>query len=241
MNTKRLAACPFVKTQRLLCRTPFLFLTEPLSCAYRKFCVERVASFLAHSNGCLLFRAGLCVHFSCFAPVASFPALYFTYLLLARNWLRLFHRFKLLASFSCAWRRLRLFPRWTILASFSALNGVLSFPAPDPTCILSRAWRRFSLSRIWPKLHSLSLFVRFLFSRAWTSLHPLSRLTLVLFFPALKPPCILLRGWRRLRLFLLLTLHASYSALDTDREVCTSYNCGGPVKVRRSLSSGQMG
>ena len=53
----------------------------------------------AHSNGCLFFRAGLCVHFSCFAPVASFPALYFTYLLLARNWLRLFHRFKLLASF----------------------------------------------------------------------------------------------------------------------------------------------
>ena len=229
MNTKRLAACPFVKTQRLLCRTPFLFLTEPLSCAYHKFCVERVASFLAHSNGCLLFRAGLCVHFSCFAPVASFPALYFTYLLLARNWLRLFHRFKLLASFpalgagcvfSHAGQYLHhfprsmtfcLFPRQTRLASFPGLDAGSVFPVFDPSCILYRSLSGFFFPALEP---ACILF------RGWRWF---------CFFPALKPTCILLRGWRRLRLFLLLTLHASYSALDTDREVCTSYNCGGPV------------
>lgn len=131
----------------------------------------------AHSNGCLFFRAGLCVHFSCLAPVASFPALYFTYLLLARNWLCLFHWFKLLASF----------PARGAGCVFSHAGQYLHhFPRSMAFCLFPRqtrlAWRRFSLSRVWPKLHSLSLFVRFLFSSAWTSLHPLSRLTLVLFF-----------------------------------------------------------
>ena len=129
----------------------------------------------AHSNGCLFFRAGLCVHFSCFAPVASFPALYVTYLLLGRNWLRLFHRFKLLASFpalgaGCVFSHagqylhhfLRsmafcLFPRQTRLASFPGLDAGSVFPVFDPNCILYR---------------SLSGF----------------------FFPALEPACILFRG-----------------------------------------------
>lgn len=129
----------------------------------------------AHSNGCLFFRAGLCVHFSCFAPVASFPALYFTYLLLARNWLCLFHWFKLLASFpardagcvfSHAGKYLHhfprsmafcLFPRQTRLASSPGLNAGSVFPVFDPSCILYR-----SLSGS--------------------------------FFPALEPACILFRG-----------------------------------------------
>lgn len=183
----------------------------------------------AHSNGCLFFRAGLCVHFSCFAPVASFPSLYFTYLLLARNWLRLFHRFKLLASFpalgagcvfSHAGQYLHhfprsmafcLFPRQTRLASSPGLNAGSVFPVFDQSCILYR-----SLSgSFFPALEPTCILFR---GWRWFC-----------FFPALKPTCILLRGWRRLRLFLLLTLHASYSVLDTDREVCTSYNCGGPV------------
>ena len=183
----------------------------------------------AHSNGCLFFRAGLCVHFSCFAPVASFPALYFTYLLLARNWLCLFHWFKLLASFpargagcffSHAGKYLHhfprsmafcLFPRQTRLASSPGLNAGSVFPVFDPSCILYR-----SLSgSFFPALEPACILFR---GWRWFC-----------FFPALKLTCILLRGWRRLRLFLLLTLHASYSALDTDREVCTSYNCGGPV------------
>ena len=189
----------------------------------------------------LFFRAGLCVHFSCLAPVASFPALYFTYLLLARNWLRLFHRFKLLASFpalgagcvfSHAGQYLHhfprsmtfcLFPRQTRLASFPGLDAGSVFPVFDPSCILYRSLSGFFFPALEP---ACILF------RGWRWF---------CFFPALKPTCILLRGWRRLRLFLLLTLHASYSALDTDREVCTSYNCDGPVKVRRFLSSGQMG
>lgn len=183
----------------------------------------------AHSNGCLFFRAGLCVHFSCLAPVASFPALYFTYLLLARNWLRLFHRFKLLASFpalgagcvfSHAGQYLHhfprsmafcLFPRQTRLASSPGLNAGSVFPVFDPSCILYR-----SLSgSFFPALEPTCILFR-----GWRWFY---------FFPAFEPTCILLRGWRRLRLFPLLTLHASYSALDTDREVCTSYNCGGPV------------
>lgn len=183
----------------------------------------------AHSNGCLFFRAGLCVHFSCFAPVASFPAIYFTYLLLARNWLRLFHRFKLLASFpalgaGCVFSHagqylhhfprsmaLCLFPRQTRLASFPGLDAGSVFPVFDPSCILYRSLSGFFFPALEP---ACILF------RGWRWF---------CFFPALKPTCILLRGWRRLRLFLLLTLRASYSALDTDREVCTSYNCGGPV------------
>lgn len=183
----------------------------------------------AHSNGCLFFRAGLCVHFSCFAPVASFPALYFTYLLLARNWLRLFHRFKLLASFpalgagcvfSHAGQYLHhfprsmafcLFPRQTRLVSFPGLDAGSVFPVFYPSCILYRSLSGFFFPALEP---ACILF------RGWRWF---------CFFPALKPTCILLRGWRRLRLFPLLTLHASYSALDTDREVCTSYNCGGPV------------
>ena len=183
----------------------------------------------AHSNGCLFFRAGLCVHFSCFAPVASFPAIYFTYLLLARNWLRLFHRFKLLASFpalgaGCVFSHsgqylhhfprsmaFCLFPRQTRLASFPGLDAGSVFPVFDPSCILYRSLSGFFFPALEP---ACILF------RGWRWF---------CFFPALKLTCILLRGWRRLRLFLLLTLHASYSALDTDREVCTSYNCGGPV------------
>lgn len=129
----------------------------------------------AHSIGCLFFRAGLCVHFSCLAPVASFPALYFTYLLLARNWLCLFHWFKLLASFpargagcvfSHAGQYLHhfprsmafcLFPRQTRLVSFPGLDAGSVFPVFDPSCILYR-----SLSGS--------------------------------FFPALEPTCILFRG-----------------------------------------------
>lgn len=175
------------------------------------------------------FSAPDSVHFSCLAPVASFPALYFTYLLLARNWLRLFHRFKLLASFpalgagcvfSHAGQYLHhfprsmtfcLFPRQTRLASFPGLDAGSVFPVFDPSCILYRSLSGFFFPALEP---ACILF------RGWRWF---------CFFPALKPTCILLRGWRRLRLFLLLTLHASYSALDTDREVCTSYNCGGPV------------
>ena len=124
----------------------------------------------AHSNGCLFFRAGLCVHFSCFAPVASFPALYFTYLLLARNWLCLFHWFKLLASFpargagcffSHAGKYLHhfprsmafcLFPRQTRLASFPGLDAGSVFPVFDPSCILYRSLSGF----FFPRLNQLA-------------------------------------------------------------------------------------
>ena len=94
----------------------------------------------AHSTGCLFFRAELCVHFSCLAPVASFPALYFTYLLLARNWLRLFHWFKLLASFpalgagcvfSHAGQYLHHFPRSMVFCLFPRQTRLASSPGLD--------------------------------------------------------------------------------------------------------------
>ena len=168
----------------------------------------------AHSNGCLFFRAGLCVHFSCFAPVASFPALYFTYLLLARNWLCLFHWFKLLASFpargagcffSHAGKYLHhfprsmafcLFPRQTRLASSPGLNAGSVFPVFDPSCILYRSLSGSFFSRAWTNLHPLSrLTLVLFFSRVWTNLHPLTRLTPAASFPALNVACILFRAW----------------------------------------------
>ena len=113
----------------------------------------------AHSNGCLFFRAGLCVHFSCFAPVASFPALYFTYLLLARNWLCIFTGLSFLHLF------LRVAP-------------VASFPTLENTCIIFRAQWRSVFSRARPDLHPLP---------GLTPVQSFPYLTQVAFFIALCP------------------------------------------------------
>ena len=158
------------------------------------------------------FSAPDSVHFSCLAPVASFPALYFTYLLLARNWLCLFHWFKLLASFpargagcvfSHAGKYLHHFPRSMAFCLFArpdlhplpGLTPVQSFPYLTQVAFFIALCPVPFFPRLNQLASSFAVDAGSIFSRVWTNLHPLTRLTPAASFPALNVACILFRAW----------------------------------------------